>query len=191
METTNQNLRQRLKVETAEAHQRLDEVMSSRGPFDSNDNYAWYLTGMGALHLHCQPSILWVESQIGLTPRKPSLCDLIASDLATLGSRFVPSKPANLADSTNSQNERSIASRWAQTYVMEGSAVGASFMIRTAKEKLPEGIGVAFLTELANDAKTRWPKVTEALAKSDVAAEAAVAAANDVFKIAHEIFSRP
>jgi heme oxygenase len=188
LSTTQNNVRHRLKSETAEAHQRLDAMMSARGPFDSAHNYHWYLTGMHALHRHCQESILWVESELELEPRKIELCELIESDLATLGEP-VSLIAENEIPQSAAQSELDIASRWAQAYVMEGSAIGASFMIRGAKSKLPADTGCAYLTQLASDAKQRWPKFVAGLALADVDGDAAVVAASRVFENACEIFS--
>jgi heme oxygenase len=178
-----------LKTETAEAHKRLDTMMSSRGPFDSADNYRWYLTGMHALHRHCQRSTRWVESHIGLEPRESELCRLIEADLTTIGKPLALPAGDDLATSGGQQNEIDISSRWAQAYVIEGSAIGASFMIRGARTQLAADVGCAYLTQLASDAKLRWPKFVAALNSADIDGDTAVAAASSVFENAYEIFS--
>jgi heme oxygenase len=122
----NRNVRQRLKNETSKIHKRLDDSLSTRGLFNSLENYRWYLCGMYALYRHCDSSIRWAQVQAGLETRAACLFELIELDLATFG----VSAPA--FESTNVDHDQ--ATRWAQAYVMEGSAVGASFMIRGAKK---------------------------------------------------------
>ena len=187
MNTTETNVRRRLKSETASAHKKLDEMMSARGPFDSVENYQWYLSGMRVLCRYCEPSIEWVEKEAGLGGRERSLVELIDSDLATVSNAPAPAG----ADFSTSLHALSVPSRWAQTYVLEGSAVGASYMIKGARMKLPPGLAVKFLTQLASDARQRWPVFVEALTESNIDADEAVTAACGVFELACRVFSSP
>ena len=157
--------------------------MSARGPFDSAENYRWYLSGMYALHRHCESSTNWVAKQAELPVRENCLFGLLEHDLATLD--------AVVPEWKNLNSEHDVATQWAQAYVMEGSAVGASFMIRGAREKIGPEIGCKYLTQLASDAKYRWPKFVSELTASEIDADKAVAAACDVFKLAYDIFESP
>ena len=119
MKTTEPNVRQRLKVETAESHKRLDNLLSDRGPFNSAANYQWYLKGMYTLYRHCESSINWVEEKAELSARENCLFELIESDLETLGEQ-APSVVAAPETQANSDLANDDASRWARAYVMEG-----------------------------------------------------------------------
>lgn len=139
---------------------------------------------MYELYRRCESSINWVETQAELPPREISLRNLIKRDLGTLGQ----AAPEMEMTDRELGAEHDVATKWAQAYVMEGSSVGASFMIRGAKQKLGDEIGCDFLTQLAADAKQRWPLFVTALAASEVDGDAAVAAACDVFDRACDIF---
>jgi heme oxygenase len=139
MKTTQTNVRQRLKIETAQPHKRLDDMMSARGPFDSAENYHWYLCGMHALYRHCESSITWVQQQANLPERGNSVLDLVRRDLATLN--LEPLADAPLV-SHEIKPDQDAATQWARAYVMEGSSVGASFMVGGAKKKLAPRLAV-------------------------------------------------
>ena len=110
---------------------------------------------------------------------------MIEDDLSTIND--APHLPQ--LDAPTDLEDLDIASRWAQAYVMEGSAVGGSFMIRSARKKLDTDIGIAFLSQLAEDAKHRWPVFVKALTESNIDGDQAVLAARRVFDFAWEVFT--
>ena len=183
-ESTQTNLRQRLRSATSESHAKLDGVMGLHPPFATPENYRRYLTGMDQLYKHCDASIRWVEARVGLATHEVSLRDLIHRDVASIGLTTADESPvpATLAA------EASPGTHWGRAYVMEGSSIGATFLVKQAEEQLPDSFGKSFLQQLSTDAKHRWSIFAGELANADVDPDEAVNAAVDVFDYAYLIF---
>ena len=189
-ESTRINLRQQLRSATTESHAKLDGVMDRHPPFASADNYRRYLSGMDRLYQHCDASVCWVESHTDLTTHSPPLRDLIRQDIASLGLANSVEMPISAENTTSVgllTSDRP-AVHWGRTYVIEGSSMGATFLVKQAEKELPENFGKTFLRQLASDAKNRWSVFAAELAIADADSDEAVAAAIGVFDYAYQIF---
>ena len=191
-ESTTTNLRQRLREETSASHARLDQVMGLYPPFASLDNYRRYLLGMDSLFQYCEASTTWVDSCVDLPARDKLVRSLIASDIATVSGteRIDGNSPFNGNSPSDKSNSLTEGTHWGRAYVMEGSAMGATFLVKQAEQELPADVGKSFLAQLARDAKTRWSIFADALASTDANPDDAVAAAKDVFDYAYNVFGR-
>jgi heme oxygenase len=184
-DSTTMKLRQLLRRETAASHSRLDEVMGTHPPFASLENYQRYLLGMRSVCQYAAASTNWVEQRIGLPRQGSDLSRWIDEDLATLGlvgqrdQSVAESPPLRMTDEWH----------WGRAYVIEGSAMGATFLLKQAKIDLPSQVGRSFLTQSATNAKSRWPIFAEALALVATNADDAIAGANDVFGHAYQVFT--
>ena len=188
MASTEQNIRQRLRSETAASHRKLDSVMGQRDSFSTLANYQFYLQGMRQLYVRCDESLRWASQAGGLPMREPNLIALIDVDLASLSTAPRDTLvPGGCSTAPDSQESSSV--HWGQAYVMEGSSIGATMMVRAAEKKLPAEATFRFLTELSGDAKNRWPDFANALAAADVNERVTIDAAIAVFDFAYEIFS--
>jgi hypothetical protein len=58
-----------------------------------------------------------------------------------------------------------VAQMWGHAYVLEGSAMGASMMIKSARSKLPDHAGIEYLKLSTAHAKRRWPRFVSSLQK--------------------------
>ncbi len=185
------NFRQRLRIETREAHQRLDDFMQGLDPFGSVGNYAHYLEGMRQLHAVAHQSVQWAELQTGMTARTVGLGRLIESDLKSTGTDLKNKAPVAIQGLV----EKSAAEKWGEAYVMEGSALGGSMLYKSATAQLPGGLGTRYLHQLSLDVSQRWPIFVKALSAADQSAESfpvheSVKAATELFDHAFKIFSR-
>ena len=183
-ESTQTNLRQRLRSATKDSHAQLDGAMGLHPPFASAENYCRYLCGMDRLYQHCDASMQWVEEQTKLTSHSTPLRDLIRHDIESLKLLSEPELPvpAGLPAATTP------ATHWGRAYVMEGSSMGATFLVKQAEKELSDSFGMSFLQQLSSDAKHRWSIFAEALAVAEANADEAAAAAVGVFEYAYQIF---
>ncbi|WP_161604461.1 biliverdin-producing heme oxygenase [Roseiconus nitratireducens] len=160
--------------------------------FGDPSQYAAYLRGMRRLHLHCRESVRRVSAELNLPPSTDRILRAIEDDLASihapLADRGPDSAPPDAANSS-ARCEAIDAADWGRAYVIEGSAMGGSFMVRSAKDQLPPGSGTQFLQQLSHDAKNRWPVVAQGLADFRGDIDSAVQAAKETFQYAQECFA--
>ena len=197
-------LRQILRDQTAESHQRLDDIVADMHVFDSKRVYQAYLHGMYQLYAIYGAATDQASRLAGISPSVSSLMEAIASDCGET-KPDLDRKYSELDHSPESMNDASAC--WAVGYVLEGSAMGARYMVKAA-EKLVKAnsetdkslsasqgsaisnIGVRYLTKLSTDSYDRWPKFIEALnsASEDCDEASAVTTAQQVFVTAGQIF---
>ena len=180
------NLRTRLKQETSAAHTRVDDLIRELKPFSRQRGYRAYLLGMLQLHEYCRHSLEWVQSNSALERRDVDLEQLIRNDLLTVGGVDFPGVARQ-----NSIDSKTAAEAWGEAYVMEGSAVGGSYMYREADRVLATSIGKTYLAQLSKDAGSRWKMFVQALNFDcdELDQERAVASAKHVFDQAFRIYS--
>lgn len=189
------SLRQQLRAQTAADHKSLDVFIEQMDVFASLTHYGRYLCGMHELYRTYGPAVDQASQQIGIPPSSAGLMIAIDSDLKAIGQHDMdlassvrqwhssPKPPTDAASQVSTAINES--DQWASAYVMEGAAMGARMMKRSAKQLVtsneahtnewsgtvvpetvaPETVaaGTAYLTKLAEDSYERWPKVVAAL----------------------------
>ncbi|MFK7821299.1 MAG: biliverdin-producing heme oxygenase [Planctomycetaceae bacterium] len=183
MVPTDMNLRETLRETTAATHKELDRSVGDLKPFSSTARYSIYLQSMLELYVTYATAFDHAAQLAGLPRHADVVIESLKSDLNTV-------EPSTNGTANRSATETTTAAAWGVGYTLEGSAMGASFMIRSAAEKLPNGTGLAFLERLSGDAKTRWPIFRDALVTADCDRAESVASAQGVFESAHQIFTR-
>lgn len=214
------SLRQQLRVQTAADHKSLDVFIEQMDVFASLTHYGRYLCGMHELDRTYGPAVDQASQQIGIPPSSAGLMTAIDSDLKAIGQddtdlassvRQWHSSPKPPTDAA-SQGSTTIneSDQWAAAYVMEGAAMGARMMKRTANQLValkgarsnessgtvaPKTVasetvaaGTAYLTKLAEDSYERWPKVVAALDLAKPAEADIVASSKQIFLLAKNIF---
>lgn len=178
------SIRKTLKEQTGPLHRELDAIVGRYPPFDSERNYTVYLRSMQVLYKRFESPLDWVASVGGMPATAKSILESIESDLSTVPFRpgADPLDSAEAVPFTDSQ-------KWGIAYVMEGSSMGARYMVRVAAEKLSAGVGTCFLQRLALDSKERWPEFVVALDESDCLTGEAIRGAEEAFRVAMEIFA--
>ena len=181
------NLRDALRSETKAAHQKLDDFVGQMKIFDSVESYRAFLLGMNRLYQCFGEELNWASAQVCIAPPVTKLVNAIELD----GSFSKPELQWN-NDTPLADNE---ASKWAAAYVLEGSAMGARYMVKAAEkmiDSLPSkpttSVGATYLQTLATDSYVRWPKFVEALNNTGCDKDLAVESATQVFVVAQEIF---
>ncbi len=174
-------LRDHLREQTAQAHQRLDDFVASMRPFEVDAGYRAYLTAMLGAHRHYGEVLDRASTWAHLPPTSHSLRSDLLADLGD--GLSPPSKPLPFPKPGEGLEET-----WASAYVIEGSAVGARFIIKQV-QKSNLSHGSTFLSHLAEDSFQRWPKFVEALNGSGCDVDKSVSVAKNVFGIVYDIFS--
>ena len=184
------NLREALRSETKAAHQKLDDFVGQMKIFDSAENYRAFLLGMNRLYQTFGSAVDWASAKVSIAPSVSKLIGAIQLDGGFTERELQWNDDVRLADDE--------ASQWAAAYVLEGSAMGARYMVKAAEkmiESLPcqpttptTPISATYLQTLARDSYERWPKFIEALNNADCDKDRAVESATQVFVAAQEIF---
>lgn len=176
------SLRDRLREETKSAHKQLDAVAGALDAFSSAANYRIYLSCLHQLYVTFGEHIDWASGQAGIALTVEHLKSAIVDDIG--GDLYMTAKPTATAEDDE-------ASKWAAAYVMEGSAMGARFMIKQIAEgsSSKESLKCQYLEQLAADSFKRWPVFIAVLDKADCDPDRAVQAAVQVFETAKEIFA--
>lgn len=179
--------RQRIKAATHQTHQQLDDLIAGLKPFRSPSGYAFFLKNMLLIHQRGAASLRWAEEAAALPPRRKCLETLLLEDLE--------SAAATVNEQHESVAPESVAAKWGEAYVLAGSAVGGSYMYKSAQHVLPADQSTAYLQQLSNDAKERWPMFVQSLTTAgdsfdENEAQAAIAAANCLFEYAFTLFSQ-
>lgn len=174
-------LSQRLKTETADAHERMHRLMADHAPFASRARYArfvsaQYLFQRDVEHLFADPAVQAAVPDLSVRGRaEASLADL--ADLET------PAPPA--ADIATAGVAMPEALGW--IYVSEGSTLGAAFLLKEVGEKLglDADFGARNLAAYPEGRMRVWKRFVEALD-----AEALRAVQQPVLEGAHAAFRR-
>lgn len=159
-------IRQRLKTETAPTHHRLDRLIGQQEPFSTVSGYGNFLINMRRLYVRYADSLNRVADLADLPTTAQRLIDAIDQDLQSIGLSPYDSpydSPETLND--HSPLHTSIDQCWGHAYVMEGSAMGASIMMKSASAKLPASASTHYLHLSGAHAKSRWPLFVKALQK--------------------------
>lgn len=119
------NRRWELRERTTKAHQALDSLI---GEFDSEASYRAYLSGMAAFRLGVEPLLAPERLPADLAGYQPSLItDELLRDLDDLG---IPHpQPAAMTGIGGSGDDI-----FGVLYVLEGSALGAKLLVKSAEK---------------------------------------------------------
>ena len=178
------NLRHILKTHTASTHQALDDFIAEMDVFSSPNKYRLYLNGMHFLYQAYGQFVDQASVAAGLDPAVSNLLAAIECDVgdSTIDQRH------------DSRIAKSDATTWAVGYVLEGSAMGARYMVKAARslnEQHPETfIGCDYLETLSTDSYHRWPKYVDSLNQIQCDPAIAVSAANEVFDFARQTYQQ-
>lgn len=119
------NRRWQLRERTTQAHEALDSLI---GTFDSDGSYRAYLSGMAAFRLGVEPLLAADRLPPALAGYQPSLIgDELLRDLDDLGlERPEPAPMPGIGDCGDSL--------FGVLYVLEGSALGARLLVKSAEK---------------------------------------------------------
>lgn len=163
--------------------------MGKLGMFESPEGYGNYLNVMREMYFRFGASLEQIEKSASLPGSYQELIQAIDRDLESIDARRSESgdqaevfKSGEEAGATTPTSED-----WGIAYVLEGSAVGGSFMARGAREKLPENATMDFLSALASNARNRWSVFVEALESTHLDQDAAVKSALACFESVHQL----
>lgn len=178
--STNLALSQRLKTETAEAHERMHQLMAEYAPFASRERYArfvaaQYLFQRDVEHLFADPMVQAAVPDLSVRGR----AEASLADLDDLGS------PAPVEDIATAGVAMPEALGW--IYVSEGSTLGAAFLLKEVGEKLglDASFGARNLAAYPEGRMRVWKRFVEALD-----AEALLPVQQPVLDGAHAAFRR-
>jgi heme oxygenase len=119
------NRRWQLRERTTEAHQALDSLI---GAFESEDAYRAYLSGMAAFRLGVEPLVAVDRLPPALAGYQPSLIGAeLLRDLDDLGLQHP--QPAATSGIGGSGDDM-----FGVLYVLEGSALGARLLVKSAEK---------------------------------------------------------
>ncbi|PTQ64623.1 biliverdin-producing heme oxygenase [Celeribacter persicus] len=149
----------RLRAETNTTHERLDRSIMEAKPFDNIENYGRFLRVQHGLHHHVAP--LYRSADLaayfpGLNTRG-RLSD-VAQDMADLD---LPRPEITAAPATETVD---LPEALGWLYVVEGSNLGAAFLLKYAKKMgLSEAHGARHLAEPPEGRAPYWRAVKSAL----------------------------
>ena len=174
------SVRHRIRAAVEETHAVLDKLVVSQQPFASVQAYGSFLWRMRQLYVAFQPAISKISAQISLPDCSQ---DCIDSALRDCPDMPLPSPSPELKFLDDGA--------WGYAYVMEGSALGATQLVKLARQRLPAGSSLEFLTTVSSHAKTRWPIFIKEIDKRCEDVDTAIAAADEAFNYALELFTAP
>ena len=172
--------RLRIRVAVQDVHAELDAFVVSQEPFATVEAYGSFLWCMRQLYVSLQPAISKVSKQIGLPDCSQ---DCIAAANQDAPGIAPPASPLTLSHLDDGA--------WGYAYVMEGSALGATQLVKLARERLPTGTSLEFLSTVSSHAKSRWPIFIREIDERCENVDAAIAAAEEAFNYALKIFTMP
>lgn len=175
--------RESLRSETRDKHAALDALLGELHPFASCERYSIYLAGMRGLYAAFGDALDRCARSAQLAPRQREMITAIDADLASCNASENEPAAAPVSQFTDS-------AAWGAAYVLEGSAMGAQMLVRTARERLSAEVTIHFLTALAGEGVSRFRAFCAAMEAANVDADEAVAAAERVFKHATEWYRR-
>ncbi|MFB9948881.1 biliverdin-producing heme oxygenase [Rhizobium puerariae] len=179
----------RLKAATRTAHERIDNRIMAAAPFADKQRYSRFLTMQYAFHRDLDALFF----DIRLDALLPDLAgrrrlELIERDFADLG-LSVP----QISATPHFSKERTIdiAEALGWLYVIEGSNLGAAFLLKdAAKLGLHEDFGARHLAGAREGRGLHWRTFTAALDSIDLTGEQeqnAVGGAEAAFRRVHQI----
>ncbi|PTE20160.1 biliverdin-producing heme oxygenase [Cereibacter changlensis JA139] len=149
---------ERLRAATHSTHERLDAAIMAAQPFASVDNYLRFLRLQHGFHRDVAP--LYGDPVLNaLIPSLDRLGRLgaVTRDLADLGRA-----PPVYSSPPAAPRTASAALGW--LYVVEGSNLGAAFLLKAARKMgLSEGRGASHMAEAPEGRAAHWRSFKEAL----------------------------
>ena len=183
------SLSDRLRSATHPTHESLDQSIMAAEPFESLENYGLFLKVQHGIHRDVEP-LFKTAALANLFPglKERSRLEAVEQDLADLGMK-VPGYSDLPATSTSAQLGIPEAIGW--LYVIEGSNLGAAFLLKYARKMgLSETHGARHLAEPPEGRAPYWKAFKGALnaVRLTEAEEArAVAAAETAFARVHAL----
>lgn len=191
-------LRTVLREETRDQHSRLDElVMQDR--LSTLASYQLYLWRMRKLYAYFADQVDLVAVECGMVPKVPQILTLISADLDSSCGLWMLDEPATLlrglATAFETPDEKAIAkdsdslsAAVGMAYTLEGSALGATHILKAVQREPHLASHTQFLNEVSQDAKSRWPHFVRALDSGRWSSVSAVEGARHAFGVALAIF---
>ncbi|QCJ00066.1 biliverdin-producing heme oxygenase [Agrobacterium larrymoorei] len=182
----------RLKAATRQAHQALDSFIMSAKPFETRENFGTFLKTQYLFHRDLD-AFFFNHTLDGLLPdlHGRRRLDLIAQDLADL-SLEIPGEENIRFKKDDAEFDLPEAMGW--LYVVEGSNLGAAFLLKdAAKLGLDENFGARHLAGAPEGRGLHWRTFTAALDDIDLSEEEearAIAGAEAAFVSVHEYAKR-
>lgn len=167
-----------LKAHSHKTHDSVDDLVMSKKPFESVDNYKKFLQAQHEFHKAVQP----IYHNSTLAKQFENLANLsrferVKADMADVGVSALDNPPAPPAYSDDE------AIGW--LYCVEGSNIGAAILYKHAgKIELSDTHGASHLAAHPDGRKPHWEDVKakiDALGLDDNATEAAKKGADDAF----------
>ena len=183
-EGTELTARERLRSETRPKHAELDALLGELRPFTSVERYAIYLLGMRELYARFGAALDRCAELSEQSGRQQEMIEAIDRDLAAC-ERLTPTElPSNGSAGASPSRDSGLpdSAAWGAAYVLEGSAMGAQMLVRSARERLPAAVTIEFLQALAGSGVGRFKNFCAAMESADVDGDEAVAAAAAVFE---------
>jgi heme oxygenase len=177
----------RMKAATREAHEVLDTFIMAAAPFASRENFGKFVQTQYLFHRDLD-AFFYNETLDGMLPDLLGRrrLEFIKQDLADLGLE-VPAPSAEPRFTRGGAFDLPEAMGW--LYVVEGSNLGAAFLLKdAAKLGLNEEFGARHLAGAPEGRGLHWRTFTAALdeiALTEEEEERAVAAASDAFRAVH------
>lgn len=168
-------MRKELREQTRESHQRLDEIVGALDPFSNPQSYKLYLLSMYRLYERYADPLDRSSGLANLSLTSAELKACLVKDIGTVPEKFLVPR-----------REWSLAQTWGAGYVLEGSAMGARYIVQQLDPDMPS----SYLSRLANDSHQRWPKFIESLDEAGCDVNETVLAAKEVFDFAGDVFSQ-
>lgn len=182
----------RMKAATRKAHQALDNFIMSAKPFETRENFGTFLKTQYLFHRDLD-AFFFNHTLDGLLPdlHGRRRLDLIAQDLADL-SLETPAEESIRFRKDDAEFDLPEAMGW--LYVVEGSNLGAAFLLKdAAKLGLDENFGARHLAGAPEGRGLHWRTFTAALDDIDLSEEEearAIAGAEAAFVSVHEYAKR-
>ncbi|PTQ75310.1 biliverdin-producing heme oxygenase [Celeribacter persicus] len=155
-------LSDRLRAATHPTHEQLDQSIMAAKPFESVENYGRFLAVQHGIHRDVAP--LYEQSDLaGLFPGLTGRCRLeaVGQDLADLG---LKAPDYDEAPATASPEGLGVPEALGWLYVVEGSNLGAAFLLKYAKKMgLSEAHGARHLAEPPEGRAPYWKAFKETL----------------------------
>lgn len=176
---------ERVKANTREDHQQIDDMVMAMKPFDSRANYVRFLQLQHAFHQVMKP--LYEAEDInqlvpGLASR--SRYDDVCADLADLGA-------AGREGAQGMAAPQKGAGRMGWLYVCEGSNLGAAFLLKAAARiGLDDSFGARHLRAHSDGRGKHWREFVAQLNALELDAaeeEAFMKGAHDAFDFFHSL----
>mgnify|MGYP000055940808 CR=1 FL=1 len=173
----------RLRAATHSTHEKLDQSIMAKDPFASLTSYGRFLQVQHGIHRDVEPLYHWSAlSHIFSNLHKSSRFAAVEQDLADLGLQPPLYTVVPATETLVAQHDIPEALGW--LYVVEGSSLGAAFLLKLAKNMgLSESHGAAHMATPAKGRAPHWksfkttlnalPMSQEDEARAITAAEAA------------------